>query len=322
VTWWCASSELSWTWAPRAYPGIWIFMLGVAIFGVVAARRHGGASTRQRALWWAGLLALWVATDWPLGALGAGYLASAHMLQYLLYTFVAAPLLVLSVPERLARQSLSGGLVRPLAILSRPLLAGVLVNVVLVATHAPITVDALRTSQAGSFGMDLLWLAGGLILWLPICGPLPEQRPSYIARGAYLFLAAGVIPMIPGGFLTFADFPLYRLYELAPRVGSISAITDQQLAGALMKVGNLPLVWPVIGAMFWRAAQQERQAESAAPGLAGSPAGVGVAAAGQHQLAAHGERAAEHQWLDEHISETTVDEIFDQSARSDGPVRR
>lgn len=77
--------------------------------------------------------------------------------------------------------------------------------------------------------------------------------------------------MIPGGFLTFADFPLYGSYELAPRVGGFAAIHDQQLAGALMKVGNVPLIWPVIGVMFWRWYQADqagvaaRQATSPTP---------------------------------------------------------
>ncbi|MFP5579322.1 MAG: cytochrome c oxidase assembly protein [Acidimicrobiia bacterium] len=236
-------------------------MLSLAAIGALVARRHGGASSRQRASWWAGLVALWVATDWPIGALGAGYLATAHMLQYLIYTFIAAPLLLLAVPETVARNAMAGALVRPLAVLSKPLVAGVLVNAVLMATHAPIAVDALRTSQLGSFTMDLVWLAGGIVLWLPICGPLPELRPSYAVRGIYLFLAGGVVPMIPGGFLTFADFPLYRIYELAPRVAEIGAISDQQFAGALMKIGNIPLIWPVIGVMFWRWARADSRSD-------------------------------------------------------------
>ena len=135
-------------------------------------------------------------------------------------------------------------------VLARPLLAGVLANAVLVATHAPVTVDTFRANQLGSFALDLVWLAGGIVMWLPVCGPITEARPSYPARSIYLFLAAGLVPMVPGGFLTFADFPLYRTYELAPRVDGIRPIEDQQFAGALMKVGNLPLIWPIIGSMF------------------------------------------------------------------------
>lgn len=254
MTWWCAATRLPWTWAPRAYPGVWAFIALVAVSGVVAVRRSGIPPTRRQVVaWWAGVAALWVASDWPIGTLGSGYLASAHMLQYFLYTFVASPLLVLAVPESLARRFLvrthTYGFYRAV---TRPLVAALVANAVLIATHAPVTVDLFRSSQAGSFVLDVAWLVGGIVLWLPVCGPISEARPSYPIRCIYLFLAAGAVPMVPGGFLTFADFPLYRTYELAPRVGSIRPLDDQQLAGALMKIGNLPIIWPIIGVMFFR----------------------------------------------------------------------
>jgi putative membrane protein len=260
VTWWCTASKEPWDWAPRAYPGIWVGMVAL-LAGYLLARRRAGAGApgiRDRQLWafLGGWVVLWGATDWPLGTLGAGYLASAHMAQYLLTTLVAAPLLVLGTPERVLRRALArtglDGLVRQAC---RPVAAGVIVNVVLVATHAPATVDTLRTSQLGSFALDAAWLVSGFVLWMPVCGPLAELKPSYPVRGVFLFLAAGVVPMIPGGFLTFASTPLYATYELAPRVGGFDAVSDQQLAGALMKVGNIPLIWPVIGGLFLRWAQ-------------------------------------------------------------------
>lgn len=262
MTWWCAATRLPWSWSPRAYPGVWLFIGLIAVGSIAIVRRSEiRPSRRQITAWWGGVLALWVASDWPVGTLGSGYLASAHMLQYILYTFVASPLLVLAVPEPMARRFLhrtrAMGIYR---VLARPLVAGVLVNVVLIATHAPVTVDTFRASQLGSLVLDLAWLAGGIVLWLPVCGPISEARPSYPARSIYLFLAAGLVPMIPGGFLTFADFPLYRTYELAPRVGDIRPIEDQQVAGALMKVGNVPLLWPILGAMFWRWATADRRA--------------------------------------------------------------
>jgi putative membrane protein len=108
--------------------------------------------------------------------------------------------------------------------------------------------------------MDAVWLLSGLVLWTPIASPLPELKPaSYPVRMVYLFLAGGVMPMFPGGFLTFSGTPLYSLYELAPRVGGFSALGDQQLAGAIMKVGNIPIIWPVIYAMFHHWHTQERR---------------------------------------------------------------
>jgi putative membrane protein len=273
MTWWCSATRLPWDWSPRAYPGVWLAMAGLMTWYVLARRRltpeERAAGDRRRPLAFAGgWLALWVATDWPLGALGSGYLASAHMVQYLLYTQVAAPLLVLGLDEPMLRHVLARTRTTELVrLLCRPVAAAVLFNAVLIATHAPVTVDALRASQMGSFVLDGLWLLSGLILWLPVCGPLDEMRPSYPVRAVLLFVGAGVVPMIPGGFLTFADTPLYGIYELAPRVGGFDAGVDQQLAGALMKVGNVPLLWPAIGVLFARWARESGAATPAPPTL-------------------------------------------------------
>jgi putative membrane protein len=265
MTWWCSATEQLWTWTPRAYPGIWLFM-GLLVGGYVwATVRHARThrSTRQdRRKWlWFGLGAaiLWIATDWPVGALGAGYLASVHMLQYMLYTLVAAPLLLLGTPEWMVRPIVRRLNVHAaLRLLARPIVAGVAFNVILVATHAPWTVDTFRTSQLGSMALDVVWLLSGFLLWTPLVSPLRELRhPSPAVRCVYLFLAAGAIAMVPGGILTFANFPLYRTYELAPRVWGISADNDQQLAGILMKIGNIPVVWAVIFVTFVKWATTE-----------------------------------------------------------------
>lgn len=273
MTWWCAATDEPWSWTPRSYPGIWLAM-AVLLAGYLWAWRGAPASVattgrggarRKRWAFFGGWLVLWAATDWPLGTLGSGYLASAHMVQYVIYTMAAAPLLMVGTPEWMLRRALSKlRAYRLVRALSHPLAAGGIFNVVLLVTHAPPTVDAFRANQFGSFLLDATWLASALLLWLPVCGPLEELKPALPVRGVYLFLAAGVVPMIPGGFLTFASTPLYAVYELAPRVGGMDALTDQQLAGALMKVGNIPLLWPVLAALFIRWGQEDRAASSAA----------------------------------------------------------
>ncbi|HAF69025.1 MAG TPA: hypothetical protein DCX77_07890 [Acidimicrobiaceae bacterium] len=203
---------------------------------------------------------LWLATDWPLGLLGASYLASAHMLQFLIYTMAVAPLLLLGVPEWMARR-IAGRLrlYRFLGRCAKPVAAGVIFNGILIFSHSPWAVDTFRASQFGSFGMDLLWLVGGLLVWAPLLSPIPEHRmTSYPGRMAYLFLSLGVIPAVPGGFLTFATFPLYATYELAPRVHGLGATTDQQLAGLVMKLGGIPVVWGTIVALMYRWSELSR----------------------------------------------------------------
>lgn len=266
MTWWCSATREVWNWTPRAYPGIWLAMAVLVGTYVIATRRRARhtaltADDRRKWVWFGlGVTVLWVATDWPVGALGAGYLASVHMLQFLIYTLVAAPLLMLGTPEWMVRPIvLRLKLHGALRVLARPVVAGVGFNVVLVATHAPWTVDTFRTSQFGSMALDVVWLLSGFLLWIPLVSPLPELRhPSPAVKCVYLFLASGAVPMLPGGILTFASFPLYRTYELAPRVWGLSADNDQQLAGIMMKIGNIPIVWAVIFTIFVRWAMSEK----------------------------------------------------------------
>lgn len=267
---WCSTIEVPWTWQFRAYPGIWAMVVVLSLPYLIAMHRREGpnpdAGTKTR-FFLAGVLAFWVATDWPLGLLGASYLASAHMAQYLLYTLVAAPLMLLGVPEWMARQLLGKlRIYRLVTRLSRPVTAAVVFNLTLLFTHAPWTVDTLRSNQFGSFAMDVIWLLSGFVLWLPIVSPLPEMtRQQYPVKMAYLFLAAGVVPAIPGGFLTFATFPLYSTYELAPRVHALAADTDQQIAGLVMKLGGIPIIWGTMLVMMMRWMDAPRSAPTPVP---------------------------------------------------------
>ena len=269
---WCAASTEPWSWTPTPYVGVWLVMALLVGAYVRAWRRHRPdrplTAVERRQPWWfaLGALLLWIATDWPVGALGAGYLASVHMLQFMIYTLGAAPFILMGMPDwffERARQRRSWGVVRQL---SRPIVAGLLFNVVLLSTHAPIVVDALRVSQVGSFVMDVVWVLSGLILWLPLLNPDASLRHRSMAvRAVYLFLASGALPMLPGGFLVFAPGPLYRVFELAPPVFDIGAREDQQLAGAIMKLGNIPIVWPVLLVLFVRWSRAD-QAATPPPG--------------------------------------------------------
>ena len=280
---WCSALEEPWSWAWRAYPGVWAATAAIAAPYLVARRRArnmrprplepADAAIERRQMWLflTGVLAFWVASDWPLGVLGAGYLASAHMAQFMLYTLVAAPLLVLGTPEPMARRILAKlRLYRVMTRLTQPVFAGLVFNGCLVATHSPWTVDTLRANQFGSFVMDAIWLVSGVLVWLPICSPLIEHRlRAYPGKMVYLFLALGVVPAVPAGFLTFASFPLYATYELAPRFYGLDAATDQQTAGLIMKLGGIPIVWGTIVAMMMRWADESRESVPKLPPAGG-----------------------------------------------------
>jgi putative membrane protein len=267
VNFWCTTTTAPWEWTWRAYPGVWLLVAVLAVSYVVAVRRRQSKNGpmpgdgKRMAQFLCGVLVLWLSFDWPVGLLGAAYLATAHMMMFMLVTQVAAPLMLLGTPEWMFRRITSRlRITRALRWLAKPVRAGLAFNAVLLSTQTPYVVDRLRPIAATSFLLDMAWLVGGFILWLPLLAPALELRtPSFPGRIAYLFLAAGALPLIPGGFLTFSDVALYEIYELAPRVWSgFDAVADQQVAGAVMKVGSLPIIWPVILALFIQWASRER----------------------------------------------------------------
>lgn len=259
---WCTPITADWTWEWQPYVGVWMLIAVIAGLYALSWRRH--LRVTQRAWQTAdrkypirfagGLLCLLIASDWPVAALGAGYLASVHMAQFLLYTVGVAPLLLLGTPEWMARRVVHRfRLDRVYRLLTLPVVAALVFNGLLVATHAPVTVDLLRGFQVGSFGLDMVWLLMGLVAWSPVISPLPEVvHQSAPVKMIYLFVGLTGMALVPGGFLVFADYPLYATYEQAPRVGGMSALEDQQLAGAVMKVGMMPVVWGSILAIWVR----------------------------------------------------------------------
>ena len=260
VSWWCQATRAPWDWTPKLYIGVWLMMaLILGSYGWVMRHRAKtvglDARDRRAILWFVlGTLGLWLATDWPLGLLGSGYLLSIHTTLYLVYTMVAAPLMLIGIPGWMARAMLDRlhgwG---PYRWMMKPWIAALVLNGALIFTHLPFVVDPFRSSQFGSFLLDAIWLVSGVIGWLPVASPFRGDRiQSPMWKCVYLFIAFGAFPMLPGAFITFSPLPLFRIYELAPRFGDWSPEDDQQLAGALMKVGNIPLLWAVIGTIFVR----------------------------------------------------------------------
>jgi putative membrane protein len=271
MQWWCAATTAEWSWSWQPFPGVWLAMLllGGGYTGALRrARRAGDLRPRHPIAFGAGLVVLWAMLDWPVGLLGAGYLLSVHTAQYILLTLVAVPLLLLGLPASLWPAPGSGPAARLLKLLTHPGLGLFLFTAIMAITHVPVVTDTLMPSQLGSFAIDLVWLAGAFALWWPVQAPAGFVRISPPLRIGYLFLAT-IPPTVPAAFMIFADYPLYALYELAPRVHGFSAGADQQTAGLIMKAGADPLLWLEMAIVFfsWQRSEErkERQARSLSP---------------------------------------------------------
>ena len=248
-----------WTWVPR--PTIWIMVAGVtALYWYALARIGPRASkpgeviaTKGQVAWFAGsMVVLWLSSDWPLHDLGENYLYSAHMVQHLLLSLVFPPMAWLATPTWLARMIVGSGVgYRIVRRLSRPLVAALIFNAVVVLQHWPVVVNTSVANGAFHYGVHLAVVLTSLLMWMPVAGPLPELRPSLAVQMAYLF-GQSIIPTVPTGFLVFAESTVYRAYDIPFRLWGISATNDQQLAGAFMKVLGGTYLWVIIGVLFVR----------------------------------------------------------------------
>jgi putative membrane protein len=265
VQWWCSAQTAAWEWTWRAYPGVWLFVLAIAGTSWILHRRAGAKAQAWRvSLMVQGILALWIALDWPIGALGGGYLASVHMLQFLLIALVAPPLILIGIHPEVWDQLRQRGVPLWLEKLTSPLMGLIAVNAVMLVTHLPAIADPMMATQLGSFTIDLAWLLGGTAFWWPLVAPLPGRpRFGQLLRMGYLVLGVMFSPVVIVlvAVLVFNEHPLFSTYEIAPRVAGLDSVTDHQMAGLLMSVGGAVITVIAMSTIFFRWARESEAME-------------------------------------------------------------
>lgn len=243
------SSASESVWAFHAHPDVWLLIAALGGAYWWALRRGEGASRRQVVLFSLGLLALWFHSDWPVHDIAEERLLVVHMIQHAGFQLIAVPLMLLGLPAWLFRR-----LFGRLRLLAKPLVAGLLFNTVVVLSHWPAVVNAALEHHPLHLAVHVVLVAAAVLMWLPVLnlGRAPElSQLGDAGRMVYLFLQS-VLPTVPASFLTFAERPIYRFYEEAPRAFGLSAVDDQQLAGASMKIYAGSILWGVIVVMFFR----------------------------------------------------------------------
>ena len=251
----------------HAHPDV-LFLFGSIVAAyLIAGRRHaretGEAVERRRTRFFlAGIAVLWIGADWPIHDLAERSLYFVHMIQHLLFTLVAPPILIAGMPAWLLRRFL-----RPKAVatvfrfLSRPLVALIAFNSALLFVHWPAVVSLSVRSEWSHFGLHVMLVSTALLMWWPVMSPLPEF-PALPAPGQmlYLFLQS-LAPTIPASFLTFGSRVLYPVYATFPRIWGIGAKTDQLMAGLIMKLVGGAILWAFIQVIFFRWYRQEHRQE-------------------------------------------------------------
>lgn len=260
-----ASASAMPSWVPHVE--VWLLVAALVGFGFYVARViqpaavAGGAPplTRRQISWfWVGVVVFWVATDWPMHDIAEQRLYLVHMFQHVLLTVVLPPVMLLATPEWLMRLILGQGWFKRFVYWwARPAPA-LLVNAALVGlSHAATVVNQSISNGWLHYGVHTLLVFSFFLVWIPICGSLPELQVTPPVKILMLFLLS-VIPTIPAAFLTTAEGVLYQGYNHDPRLWGLSVTYDQQLAGIVMKVISGFYIWGIIAVVFFQWSLRDR----------------------------------------------------------------
>ena len=228
--------------------------LGYLIADGRVRRAHGRVPRpRARLAFFAGLGVVTIALTGPIDA-AVTTSFSIHMIQHLLITMVAPPLLLLGAPITLALQAWPGTPRRwllatlrsaPARLFGNPLVAWALFFVVLWGIHFTWIYEAALHNNGLHALEHIVLLVTALLFWMPIvrADPTPSGL-SYPARILYLFVAMPAMAFL-GLTIVSSRLVLYPTYAHAE--GVARALADQRAAGAIMWAGTMVLIVPALG---------------------------------------------------------------------------
>jgi len=232
-------------------------------------------SGRRLAAFVGGVSLVWIAVGSPLATLDH-HLLTAHMAQHLLLMTVAAPLILLGAPAIALLHGIPQNLVRralqPLArsravdglgeIVTHPVFCWLVSTSVVIGWHIPALFEQGMQSAAWHAVEHASFLAAGLLFWWPVIQPWPSlsEWPRWRIP-LYLFLATLPCDAL-SAFLTFCDRVVYPHYLSAHRIFFISALADQECAGALMWVCvTFAYLIPAVVVTIQKLSQQKRTSQ-------------------------------------------------------------
>jgi cytochrome c oxidase assembly factor CtaG len=237
----------AWTLEPLVLLTIVVMIVAYALGARRRGARRRGVSRWRTACHWLGVTALFIALVSPVDALGE-LLFSGHMVQHILLTMVAAPLLVLGdgslvmlralpVPwrRRVGRALMHRSIRYPWMLLSAPLTAWILHTAALIVWHIPgpyelaVRNDAVHALEHASFFLT------ALVFWWVVAAPRPRARLGFGSAIFYLFTAATAAGVM-GAAIALSSRPWYTVHDRWVAAFGMTTLDDQQLAGLIMWV--------------------------------------------------------------------------------------
>lgn len=222
-----------------------------------------GAGPRQLAAFVASIVLLLIALVSPLDGLGEDYLFSAHMVQHLLLGDLA-PLFMLLALSRVIMRPLTRRLQfieRGLGPLAHPASALVLWLGLVYFWHIPALYDAALEHAPVHALQHVTFFTAGVMVWWPLIQPIPmRHRLSGMWTFGYIAAAKAGLAAL-GLYLTWSSSVAFDYYTRVPRIWGLSAVSDQNIGGAIMMFEQSLVLVTVLAVLFSRMLTQSEEDE-------------------------------------------------------------
>jgi cytochrome c oxidase assembly factor CtaG len=216
------------------------------------------ATRKQIRAFCLGVIALLIASNWPVAELARQTSLLAWVFQRELLILAAAPLLLFAIPVevgiRLTRPRVIDWIV---ARLSEPVPALAVTTVLLFMTALPFSVSAASTNSWIRLLIAAGTLLAGLVLWNPVIRRVPGVRELTRFGMAGYLLAQSIAPTFLSFAWIIAPHLLYSSLHGQRAALGISPLLDQRLSGWLAKMGTFGVLWPVAYRCFSRGADSD-----------------------------------------------------------------
>jgi putative membrane protein len=230
--------------------GALIFVAFLYVRGWLRLRSHEHHTVEG---WRAGsfvssLLFIWIATASPLAALDHEML-TAHMVQHLLLMTLAPPLILLGLSRKPPTHVRSEPMEQLARVVTHPAVCWLAAAGTLIVWHIPSVFMFGMRSQVWHGIEQASFLVTGLLFWWPVVEP-SQNALKWPESSMLLYLFLATLPCdILSGFLVFCDRVVYPVFLSFPRSFGLSALEDQQCAGALMWT-CVTIVYVIAAAIF------------------------------------------------------------------------
>jgi putative membrane protein len=237
----------------------WVFVVAVAM-----AALYVGAivKMKRQPKWWQmasffGSLVITVAVvAGPLDRLAWERMFVAYIAEQILLYMLAAPLLLLGIPDWMLRPAMAGPRMRRVAgFVSNPVIAYAGFTAVFAGIHYPTICNQICHARPLFGPIRAALVAAGVLLWMPLLNPMREFTRSRPVQMLYLFLLLAPMTAVSAP-IVYSGSVIYSWLNGPPVLG-IAPLLDQRMGGILMWVGQGAILMIAASLVFMRWSMEE-----------------------------------------------------------------